>query len=136
MLSDKIYARIHTMEISEIENQLKAIKEALLQVGEMRPGSLTEQYSVCGKKNCRCIDPKKPKKHGPYYQLSYVHAGKNTSRFIRPKFYQKIKQETEEYKKFKLLVDRWISISIQYSQNKMDLEKKREANQKSKKLKL
>ena len=124
------------MELKEIENQLKTIKKTLLKVEGMRPGSLTEQYSVCGKKNCRCIDPEKPKKHGPYYQLSYVHAGKNTSRFIRPQFYKQIKQETEEYKKFKLLVERWITFAIQYSQTKMDLEKKREANVKSKKLKL
>ncbi len=124
------------MELKEIENQLKTIKKTLLKVGGMRPGSLTEQYSVCGKKNCRCIDPEKPKKHGPYYQLSYVHAGKNTSRLIRPQFYKQIKQETKEYKKFKLLVERWITFAIQYSQTKIDLEKKREANVKSKKLKL
>ncbi len=102
----------------------------------MRPSSLTEQYSVCGNKNCRCIDPEKPQKYGPYYQLSYVHTEKNTSRFIRSHFYKQIKQEIKEYKKFKLLVERWITFSIQYSQTKMDMEKKREANVKLKKLKL
>jgi len=50
----------------------------------MRPGSLSKQYSVCGKAGCRCVDREKPRKHGPYYQLSYVHRGAH--RRIKPRF--------------------------------------------------
>ena len=47
----------------------------------MHPGSLREQYNVCGKAGCRCKDPKKPQKHGPYYQLSYTWRGKSSTPF-------------------------------------------------------
>jgi len=118
------------MELKKIKKQIESIKRRLLKVGEMRPGSLSRQYSVCGKKNCRCVDPKKPKKHGPYNQLSYIHHGKNTSRFIRPKFYKQVKQELVQYKKFKLLIDQWIELAMKYSQEKIDKEKKMEAEMK------
>lgn len=124
------------MKHKEIEKQIDAIKKRVLLVGAMRPGSLSKQYSVCGKENCRCMDKKKPKKHGPYYKLSYVDNGKNTTRFIRPKFYSRIKQETDQYRKFRLLIDQWIVLSTRLSQERMNLEKKEEADLKSKKLKL
>lgn len=124
------------MKLKKIKKQIEKIKKMLLCVGEMRPGSLSKQYSVCGKKNCRCVDPKKPKKHGPYYQLSYVCGGKNTSRFIRPKFYKQTKQEIEQYKKFRALIDQWIKLALEHSQEKIDQEKKTEVELKTKKLKL
>jgi hypothetical protein len=55
------------------QQQIDQIKQELLALGDMRPGALSEQYNVCGKPNCRCKDPRKPQKHGPYYQLSYTH---------------------------------------------------------------
>jgi hypothetical protein len=95
----------------------------MILIQEMRPGSLSKQYSVCGKPNCRCVDSKTPKKHGPYYQLSYVYNGKNTSRFIQAPYYQQVKHEVENYKKFKLLVDQWIGLALQYSEEKISQEK-------------
>jgi hypothetical protein len=44
-----------------LERQIEKTKQAL---GDMRPGSLSTQYNVCGKLGCRCkADP--PQKHGP-----------------------------------------------------------------------
>ena len=59
--------------IQNIEQRIEALKGALAALGAMRPGSLTQQYNVCGKPHCRCKDPENPQRHGPYYQLSYVH---------------------------------------------------------------
>ena len=43
----------------------------LAALGDLRPGSLSIQYNVCGSPGCRCkADP--PVKHGPYYQVSYT----------------------------------------------------------------
>ncbi|MDO9302896.1 MAG: hypothetical protein Q7T89_16025, partial [Anaerolineales bacterium] len=55
----------------------------LVLIGEMRPGRLNEQLTVCGRSNCHCMRPKKPKRHGPYYHLSYVQQGNSTSQFIQ-----------------------------------------------------
>jgi hypothetical protein len=56
--------------------------KALLDLDPLHPGSLSRQYNVCEKIACRCKDPAKPRRHGPYYQVSYVHLGHSTSRFV------------------------------------------------------
>ena len=49
----------------------------------MLPGSISEQYNVCGKANCRCKDKDNPRKHGPQSRLSYCLPGKNSNIVIR-----------------------------------------------------
>ncbi len=63
----------------QIERQLGAIKKRLAELGPMHPGSLGEQYNVCGTSGCQCKGAKKPRKHGPYYQLSFTWRGENRS---------------------------------------------------------
>ena len=88
--------------------QMLPVKSELQKIEGMRPGSINEQYSVCGTKGCSCADPYKPKKHGPYYQLSYVHQGKSTSQFIQKELVDKTKQQLVEFKNFKSLTNEWI----------------------------
>ena len=52
-------------------------------LGPMLPGSISQQYNVCGKPHCRCKDPDNPVKHGPYYQLSYTVGGRSSSMFVK-----------------------------------------------------
>src|SRR5664279_6548265 len=77
----------------QIEQRIQRIKTQLAALGEMRPGSLSKQYNVCGKPGCRCKDPKHPQRHGPYYQLSWVHRGKSTTQFIRRPFVAQVKTQ-------------------------------------------
>ena len=114
------------MNLKEIEKKIRRIKKSILEINQMRPGSLSEQYSVCGKENCRCRDKKNPQKHGPYYKLKYVHQGKQKNQFIRAPFAEEIKKELEQYKKFKELTQRWIALEIESSNLKMKskIEKK------------
>lgn len=111
------------MEIDKIQKKIAKIKREIVLIGDMRPGSISKQYSVCGKVNCRCADPDNPKKHGPYYQLSYVHEGRSTSRFIKPQFLAQIKKETLQYKKFRALVDSWIDLAITASHLRIEQKK-------------
>jgi len=62
------------------------------------PGSLEEHYNVCGKAQCRCKDKINPRKHGPYYRLSYSLKGKNSSVFVKKKDASAIKEMTENYR--------------------------------------
>jgi hypothetical protein len=98
--------------IQKIDQQIQEIKNQLLVLGDFRPGSLTRQYNVCGKAGCRCKDPDHPQRHGPYYQLSYVWAGKSTSRFVRPPLRAEVKKQLATYKQFRRLTDRWITLAI------------------------
>ena len=102
--------------LQNVESQIQEIKKILLTLGDLRPGSLTRQYNVCGKAGCRCKHPTHPKRHGPYYQLSYTHNGQSTSRFVRPIHKTLIKEQLVNYKTFRKLIHRWIVLAIRKSE--------------------
>jgi hypothetical protein len=92
--------------------RIKKIQQRLAAMGEMRPGSLSKQYNVCGNPSCRCKDPKNPKKHGPYYQLSYTHKGKSTTEFVKKEMVSQVRQQIRNFREFKKLTEEWIDLSV------------------------
>ncbi|MCU0600332.1 MAG: hypothetical protein MUE70_13875 [Desulfobacterales bacterium] len=103
---------MNTKRIAALQELIRQIKEKILAIEQMRPGSLSEQFNVCGNPNCRCKDPNHPKKHGPYYQISYTRKGKSTTEFVRKEMLTNVKQELKAYQEFKKLTDEWIDLSI------------------------
>lgn len=63
------------------------------------PGTLEQYYNVCGKPGCRCKDKENPKKHGPYYRLSYSIRGKNSCISVAAKDVPAVREMTENYRK-------------------------------------
>jgi len=98
--------------LDRLGREIDAIKQQLLALGLMHPGSVSRQYQVCGNPACRCMDKKRPKRHGPYYKLAYVHRGKPVCRFVRADCVRAVKERLVVYKKFRSLIDKWIEISI------------------------
>ena len=111
------------MQLQKIEKRIARIKKELQTIGNMRPGSLNQQYTVCGKEGCRCVDPDKPRKHGPYYQLSYVHNGKSTTQFIGKEFVDIVRKQLENYKKFRELTTEWVDLALTLTKEKLYIEK-------------
>lgn len=98
--------------IERLEVKIAAIKQELLALPPMHPGSVSRQYQVCGNPACKCMHPKKPQKHGPYYKLAYVHRGRPVCRFVRAASTDTMKERLAVYKKFRSLMDKWIELSI------------------------
>jgi len=74
-IADIIYmlsAVKNTPRIQALEQKINRLKTQLGTLGPLRPGSLSRQYHVCCKPGCRCQDPRKPQRHGPYYHLDYM----------------------------------------------------------------
>ena len=101
------------MDIDQIKERIEAIKRELLGLGPLHPGSVSKQYNICGTPGCRCKDPKNPKKHGPYYQLSYTWRGRHTSRFVRPDQLAGVEAKVENHRRLRDLVNEWISLSVE-----------------------
>ena len=118
-------AMTQEMNLSEIERRIETLRHRLTQLGPMHPGSLGEQYNVCGKTGCRCKDPKKPQKHGPYYQLSYTWRGKSTTRFVRSEHVTEMRQKVARYKRFRELVNEWVDLEVE--RERAEREKERHA---------
>lgn len=98
--------------IQAIEQKIKTLKTQLRALGPLRPGSLSRQYHVCRKPGCRCQDPHKPQRHGPYYHLDYVHHGKKTTRFIRAEQLPEVRRQLTNFKKLRRWVDQWVALSL------------------------
>lgn len=94
--------------------KIEDVKRQLAALGEMRPGSLSTQYNVCGSPGCRC-KASPPRKHGPYYQVSYTRKGKSGTRFVRKEDLPRIRQQLKNYARMRALVDRWIELAIKLS---------------------
>ena len=93
--------------------RINAIKEELNSLGLMRPGSLSKQYNICGNPTCRCKDKENPRKHGPYYQVSYTWRGKSTTQFIKEEKVEDVEEQLQNYKRFRDLTQEWVDVSVQ-----------------------
>lgn len=113
------------MQLKKMEIRVEKIKLELQKVGEMRPGSLNKQLTICGRSGCACQDTKQPKKHGPYFQLSYVHQGKSTTQFIQKELVPAVSQQLENYKTFKSLTTEWVTLALVIAKEKLAVDKQR-----------
>ena len=95
--------------IQQIEHRIDRIKRALMEIGPMRPGSLTRQY-------------KDPQHHtGAYWQISYTRQMKSRTEYVRQKCVKELRRRIATHKRFKHLVDQWIDLSIEHSRLTMQM---------------
>ena len=97
--------------LDSIERKIAGVKEELITLGEMRPGSLTYQYQ-------------RPKeKKGGFYQISYTYRMKSKTEYVKAEFVQNLKRQIATFKQFKKLMQQWIDLAIRHSQMKIKLAK-------------
>ena len=99
-------------DLAQIESQIKKIRTKLMLIGEMRPGSLTEQYK----------DP--VNKLGSYYQLSSTFGMKSKTEYIRKEYVYDIRHQIKNYKQFKRLNSELVALCIARSKLTMKLKPK------------
>lgn len=95
--------------MQEIERRIEGIKKELLEIGPMRPGSLTRQYK----------DPKQ--RTGAYWQISYTRQMKSRTEYVRREWVKAVRHQIATHKRFKRLVDQWIDLSIKQSKLAMQI---------------
>jgi hypothetical protein len=83
--------------------RIKSLIEEIINLGAVLPGTVTKVYNVCGKKKCKCKDPKSPEKHGPYNLLSFTIAKKSSSKFIKGKDLSSVRSMQESYQRLKAI---------------------------------
>jgi len=105
-------------QVASLEARIAKLKQAIVRLGDLRPGKLSQQYNVCGKADCRCkADP--PQKHGPYYQLSFTRKGKSSTQFVREEDLAVVRQQLRNYQRLQELIDRWITLGMELSRLKL-----------------
>ena len=96
---------------TQIEKRIERIKSEIAEIGEMRPGSLTQQYKD------------RQRKAGPFYQLSYTHEMKSRTNYIRKDFVSMVRKQIKNYKRFKKLTTEWVALGIEHSKLSMEPKK-------------
>ena len=85
----KYFRPMNDKQLSRWQAQLAATQAELARLGPMRPGSLSRQFK----------DP--AKKSGAYWQLSYTHAMRSRSRYVRPEEVALFKPLLANFKRFR-----------------------------------
>ena len=92
-----------TIKQEKIAAQIEEIKRQFMELGNMRPGNLNQQF-------------RKPKeKLGEYFQLNYTFKGKTKTEHVKRGDIETIQAEIKEYQNSKDLYSRWIELSIEAS---------------------
>lgn len=102
-----------------LDARIAKIKAALATLGDLRPGTLSQQYNVCGTPGCRC-KASPPQKHGPYYQVSFTSQGKSQTQFVRREDVPVVRRQLRNYQRLRTLVDTWIRAGLELSRLRVD----------------
>jgi len=97
--------------LEALERQRAAILEEMRGLGDMRRGSIVEQYLKCGKRPCCCDSAEHPG-HGPYFTFTRKVQGKTQTRQVRPgPALAKLTQEVEAFHRFRQLCDQLLGVN-------------------------
>src|SRR6266542_85967 len=92
---------------AELSRRIQRVKAQLSKLGDLRPGTLSEQYNVCRTPGCRCkAEP--PQRHGPYHQLSYTRHGRSRTETVRSEDLAAVRAQIANYQKLHELNHQWI----------------------------
>jgi len=87
------------------------LKQALLELDFVRPGSVVRRFMPCGKPSCRCMgDP--AQWHGPYYQWSHKVRGKTVTLRLTPEQAQLCQQWVANHRRLKEIIRKMESLSL------------------------
>jgi hypothetical protein len=84
--------------IQSLQRQINRIKQRLVKIGDMRPGSLSIQSRSWG---------------GEYCQLSYSRGGRGHTEYIRKDQRKAVERQIANYKLFKRLTQEWVDLEIE-----------------------
>ncbi len=98
--------------LAQIERRIDKIKALLSGIGEMRPGSLTQQFKD------------RESQTGPYYQLSYTLDMKSRTDYVSNDALADVRRQVANYKRFKDLCAEWVALGIEHSKLKIKLKPK------------
>lgn len=89
--------------LKNAEERIRGLLRELARIEKMRPGTLSVQY-------------RKPEEEKyPFHQLSYTFKGKSRSEYVRAENLPAIRQELDDYKRFKALSEEIVELSIEAS---------------------
>ncbi len=102
--------------LEPLEQQRSRIVEQIVQLADLRCGSITTTQGRCGKLNCRCHQPNQPG-HGPNLRLTFKVDGKTVTESLpNPAAVNKAEREIAEFRRFQQLSREFVDVNAQICQ--------------------
>jgi hypothetical protein len=105
--------------VRTLERRRAELKAKLSEVGDLRPGSLTERYRRCGKPGCHCAG-QGADGHGPSWSLTREVQGKTVTRVIPAGAVARTREQIAEHRRLRGLVRDLVEASEQLCDAKLD----------------
>lgn len=88
------------------DRNIARIRDQILRVDLLCPGSLVTRYNTCGKPHCRCAqDP--DARHGPYYIWSRREEGRLVQTVVSPAEARALERAIKNHRRVLDLLARW-----------------------------
>lgn len=98
-------------KMEKLDQEITAVQQALLGIGPMRPGTLSRQYH------------RPSEKEGGYWQLSYTYQRRSHTEHVREDELDGVKEQLEEYSRFKELCASWVDLALRRSLRARELSR-------------
>jgi hypothetical protein len=109
---------VATLTTEELEMRRSTLQEQLVQVGELRLGSLIHRYRRCGKPNCVCAEPGH-RGHGCWVITKRV-SGKNVMSTVPDEEdLPEVRRQLEEGRRFWKLAEEFAEASDELSRRRL-----------------
>ena len=100
-----------SVSLEALEQQRSAILMQILELGDLRSGSITAINGRCGKPTCHCHQPNQPG-HGPNFRLTRKINGKTISEsFSSAAELRKAQREVEAFHRFRQLSQELLEVN-------------------------
>ena len=97
--------------LAALEQQRSSILMQILELGDLRSGSITAIKGRCGKPSCHCHQPNQPG-HGPNFRLTRKIDGKTVSEsFSSAAELRKAQREVEAFHRFRQLSQELLEVN-------------------------
>jgi hypothetical protein len=113
----------------EVPEPVRVLAEQLSQPRALRRGSLGERFLKCGKPNCACAT-REEARHGPYFSLTRVVAGRTQSRRLTATQAERVRQQLAAGQEFRRQVEAYWQASEHWADDQLDQAAAAEAAEK------
>ncbi len=97
--------------LTALEQQRALLLDRLRQLGDLRPGSITDTGGRCGTARCHCHQEGDPG-HAPHSRLTYKLRGKTvTESFPTPAAQRKAEREIAEFRRYQELSRAFLEVN-------------------------
>ncbi len=104
--------------IGALEQRRASILASISAIGDLRPGSVIEIHTKCGRPACHC-QQEGDRGHGPYFRLVFYSDGKQTTRSLSAQKAETVRAEVAACQRLRRLTGELIEVSEQLSEARL-----------------